>query len=108
VLTDAVNAARRLNDGWIGSEHFLLALWAKPSIARDALEELGLTYEAALELVQQRRGASDDPPPTFEDRGGHLSPTPATYRLMGRAEAFAAAFGHERPKPQHLAHSDVV
>jgi hypothetical protein len=41
----APDEAKRLDHGWVGTEHFLLALTARPSLAQEALAQLGLTYE---------------------------------------------------------------
>jgi hypothetical protein len=100
VRPDAWEQARLLDNGWIGSEHFLLALLATPSIAQEVLLELGVTYEAALELVRDVHAASEWPLPAYEGDEG-VSPTPAAYQAMGRAEGFAAASGYRAIEPEH-------
>jgi Clp amino terminal domain, pathogenicity island component len=92
--------AARLDHSYIGSDHYLLALLATPSIASETLEELGITYERVVESVRGREthiaARSDEEPQRRE-----LSPTPDAYGLMGRAEAFAATAGDRRPRPEH-------
>jgi hypothetical protein len=96
---DAWEQARRLDDGWIGAEHFLLALLETPSVASDALLELGVTYEVAARLVSEWRATSEWSLPRYDNERG-VSPNPA-YQVMGRAEAFVAASGHPTPQPEH-------
>ena len=49
----AFEQARWLEHGWVGPEHFLLALLAESSVASEALAELGVTYD---EYVEHLRG----------------------------------------------------
>jgi ATP-dependent Clp protease ATP-binding subunit ClpA len=98
VIPDAFEEAKRLGDGWIGADHFFLALWAEPSVARDVLEELGVTYDAMSELVRQSRAGSEHPLPRYD--GGGLGWNPAATEVTGRAEAFAASFGHASATPE--------
>jgi hypothetical protein len=60
----AAAEARRLEHSWIGPEHVLLALFAEPSPAAEALEELGATRERVEERARSLGGA-DPPPPAF-------------------------------------------
>jgi hypothetical protein len=95
----AGDAARRLEQGWIGPEHVLLALFDEPSVATEALEELGVTRELVEETV---RGYSDsEPPPPPYDPEQSLAPNPAWYRLTGCAKGLALASGRGRPGPEH-------
>lgn len=92
--------ARRLEHGWIGPEHVLLALYDEPSTATQALEELGVTREQ-VEEATRARGRSDPPPPPYDPEKG-LSPNPAWYKLTGCAKGLALASGHHRPEPEHF------
>jgi ATP-dependent Clp protease ATP-binding subunit ClpA len=94
----AADEARRLEHSWIGPEHVLLALFAEPSPATGALEELGVTRDLVEEAA---RGRSDPPPPPYEP-GQNLSPNPAWYKLTGCAKGLALAAGRRRPDPEHL------
>jgi len=74
VLGPTGREAARLDHSYIGDEHYLLALLAKPSIASETLEELGITHERVAEAVRGRgphAGGSDRPP-----RRRELHPTP--------------------------------
>jgi Clp amino terminal domain, pathogenicity island component len=96
----AGDVARRLEQGWIGTEHVLLALFDEPSVATEALEELGVTRELVEETA---RGYSDsDPPPPSYDPEQSLSPNPAWYKLTGCATGLALASGRRHPGPEHL------
>ncbi|SRR6266508_1275090 len=92
--------ARRLNHGWIGPEHYLLALLAEPSVATQALGDLGVTYDRVREYLQTREGDPDWPDPRYDAQKG-LSPNPAAYQLAARAEGFAFAWGHRSPAAEH-------
>ena len=96
----AGDEARRLEQGWIGPEHVLLALFAEPSAATEALEEVGVTRELAEERA--RAGSRSYPPPSPYDPAKGLTPNPAWYKLTGCAKGLALAAGRQRPGPEHL------
>ena len=95
----AGEVARRLEQSWIGPEHVLLALFDEPSVAAEALEELGVSRERVEE--DARSGSRSDPPPPPYAPGIGLSPNPAWYKLTGCAEGLALASGRRRPEPEH-------
>jgi ATP-dependent Clp protease ATP-binding subunit ClpA len=99
MLGRAAAQARRLNDGWIGPEHYLLALLAESSTATEALAELGVTYDRFDDHLRNGPGDPDWPPPRYDGKG--LSPNPGTYRLEARGEGLALAWGHRWPAPEH-------
>jgi hypothetical protein len=97
----AGDEARRLEQGWIGPEHVLLALFAEPGPATEALEEVGVTRERA-EQDARARSRSDPPPPPYDPAAG-LSPNPAWYKLTGCAKGLALAAGRRpEPEPEHF------
>jgi Clp amino terminal domain, pathogenicity island component len=96
----AADEARRLGHGWIGPEHVLLALFAGPSVAVEALEEVGVTRERVEEKA--RAMGRSDPPPSRYQPGQGLSPNPAWYKLTGCANGLALASGHRPPRPEHF------
>jgi hypothetical protein len=97
VLGPAADQARRLDHGWVGPEHYLLALVAAPSAATQALAELGITYDR---LVDDLASLAVGPEwPRYDGKG--LSPNPAAYKLEARAEGLALAWGHRWPAPEH-------
>ena len=96
----AADEARRLEHGWIGPEHVLLALFAEPSVAVEALEEVGVTREQVEEKA--RAMGRSDPPPSRYEPGQGLSPNPAWYKLTGCAKGLALASGHRPPRPEHF------
>ena len=96
----AGSVAQRLDQGWIGPEHVLLALFDEPGPATEALEELGVTRELVEETVRGYSGG-DPPPPAYDPEQG-LSPNPAWYGLTGCAKGLALASGRQRPRPEHF------
>ena len=95
----AATEARRLQHHWIGPEHVLVALFAEPSPATQALEELGANHERVEEHGRSLAGGG--PSPAFVPGQG-LSPNPAWYRLTGCAEGLALAEGRQQPGPEHF------
>jgi ATP-dependent Clp protease ATP-binding subunit ClpA len=96
----AAGSARRLEQSWVGPEHVLLALFDEPSVATEALEELGVT-RAQVEEYARATGGSDLSPRPF-DPGRGQSPNPAWYKLTGCANGLALAAGRRWPDPEHL------
>jgi len=96
----AADEARRLEHSWIGTEHVLLAMFAEPSPATEALEELGVTRDRVEEAA--RGMGRGEPRPRPYEPGMGLSPNPAWYKLTGCATGLALAAGRRRPGPEHL------
>jgi ATP-dependent Clp protease ATP-binding subunit ClpA len=92
--------ARRLDHGWVGIEHVLLALFAEPSPATEALQELGVTRDLAEEHARTV-GRAEPPGPAYDPAKG-LSPNPAWYMVTGCATGLALAAGRRHPKPEHF------
>lgn len=101
MLAGAADQARRLDHGWVGTEHYLLALLAEPSVATEALAELGVTHDRFDEYLRTRLRDLESPPPRYE-QGKGLSPSTAADKLEARAEGFAFASGHRWPAPEHF------
>lgn len=100
LLLRAVEEARRLGHGWVGSEHLLMALLAGPSLATEVLAALGLTYDRLAERLGALRGDSDWPePPHDPDKG--LAVNPAGHALVSWAQGLATAWGSSEPAPEH-------
>jgi ATP-dependent Clp protease ATP-binding subunit ClpA len=96
----AGDVAQRLDHGWIGTEHVLLALFDEPSPAAEALEELGVTRDR-VEEAARTMGDIEPRPPRYDPAKG-LSPNPAWYSLTGCAKGLALAAGRRRPDPEHF------
>lgn len=96
----AFKEAERLGHDVVGPEHGLLAILrgdpADP--ARLALEEVGLDTARVERRLTQMFGAD---PGAERDRRSGISPNPAWYRVIGRAEGFAA-FGAGVVRPVDL------
>ena len=54
LLFRAFKEAKDLDHGWVGPEHLLLALLARPSVATDVLAALGMTYDGLAEYLRTR------------------------------------------------------
>jgi hypothetical protein len=94
----AGDVAQRLDHGWIGTEHVLLAMFDEPSAATEALEELGVTRDL-VEEAARAMGRAEPRPPRYDSAKG-LSPNPAWYGLKGCAKGLALAAGRARPSPE--------
>jgi ATP-dependent Clp protease ATP-binding subunit ClpA len=91
--------ARRLEDDYVGPEHFLLALARRDSVAAEALRRCGVTYEQLVEAHLARRAKYEE---EFPREGKQPQFNPASYRLLGRMEGFAAATGSTEIEPEHI------
>ena len=96
----AFEVARELEHGWVGTEHFLLALLRRPSVATDVVAELGLTAERLEEYLRTRSGDPDHPFPAYDPQKGLSGPNPAGHALVGWAQGLAAAWGRPEPAPE--------
>lgn len=98
VLVLAQEEARALHQPYVGTEHVLLALLKeKEGLAAQALDHLGVTYEAALACVQQliKGDASTDV-------SGHLSFTPRVKRVLENSLREAMQMGKSYISTEHL------
>jgi hypothetical protein len=97
----AFKEAERLGHDFVGPEHGVLAvLRGDPTdVARLSLEDIGITTGSVERLLGRMIEA--DPRATREQAPG-ISPNPAWYRVMGRAEGFAASLGTGDVRPLDL------
>lgn len=98
VLVLAQEEARALRQPYVGTEHVLLALLKeKEGLAAQALDHLGVTYEATLTCVQQliKGDASTDV-------SGHLSFTPRVKRVLENSLREAMQMGKSYISTEHL------
>ena len=98
VLVLAQEEARALHQPYVGTEHGLLALLKeKEGLAAQALDHLGVTYEATLTCVQQliKGDASTDV-------SGHLSFTPRVKRVLENSLREAMQMGKSYISTEHL------
>ena len=100
VVVDAEGEARRLEHGFIGPEHLLIALAGGHGIAARALHELGVSQEdlrakvaAAIEPKTHRRGQALLSKPPF---------SPAAKRCLERSLHGALRLGHNYIGTEHL------
>ena len=98
VLVLAQEEARALHQPYVGTEHVLLALLKeKEGLAAQALDHLGVTYEATLTCVRQliKGDASTDV-------SGHLSFTPRVKRVLENSLREAMQMGKSYISTEHL------
>jgi hypothetical protein len=95
--------AKRLGHSWVGPEHGLLAiLRGDPAdVARRAVEEAGLDAGRFERFYVERIERSAPRPERDPERDG-ISPNPAWYGVVGRAEGFASALGTGDVRPVDL------
>lgn len=91
VVVGAWSEARRLGHHWVGEEHLLLALSRGEGPAGEVLRDAGATPERLETTILAGLEGAD--PPVERRSTEMLSPTPAAYRLAGRAEGLALARG---------------
>lgn len=98
VLVLAQEEARALHQPYVGTEHVLLALLKeKEGLAAQALDHLGVTYEATLTYVQQLiKGDAS------ADVSGHLSFTPRVKRVLENSLREAMQMGKSYISTEHL------
>jgi ATP-dependent Clp protease ATP-binding subunit ClpA len=98
VISKAAQEARQLRQNWLGPHHYLLALLAEPSIATEAMEELGVTHDRlaqALAAVKTANGRR-----IRYDKSGWVTTNPGAHDVSGWAKGFAAASGRQKPSPE--------
>lgn len=98
VLVLAQEEARAQHQPYVGTEHVLLALLKeKEGLAAQALDHLGVTYEATLTCVQQLiKGDAS------ADVSGHLSFTPRVKRVLENSLREAMQMGKSYISTEHL------
>jgi hypothetical protein len=94
----AFEQAKQLDHGWVGPEHFLLAVLATSNPASDALGGLGVTYELVRQHLQSLRPDPDIQTP--KARAG-MTMNPAAHEVVGWAQGYAAASRLTTPAPEH-------
>lgn len=93
--------AQRLGHSWVGPDHGLLAIVRgdPDEVAHKVLEEAeldsGMVEERLMHMVRAARRAEPQVDPC-------VSPNPAWYRTIGRAEGFAAGIGTGEVRPVDL------
>lgn len=98
VLVLAQEEARRLHQPYVGTEHVLLALLKEEDgLAAQALERLGVYYEATVAAI--RRIVTID---ESTDVSGHLSFTPRVKRVLENSLREAMQMGQSYISTEHL------
>lgn len=94
----AFKEAERLGHDFVGPEHGVLAvLRGDPTdLARLSLEDVGITADGVERLLKRMIEAD---PRAVPERAQGISPNPAWYRVIGRAEGFAASAGTGDVRP---------
>src|SRR3954470_7797253 len=95
----AFQEAASAGHGWVGPQHFFLALASEPSVARDVLE----TFDLESIVNSLRRGINDPDLAVkkYDPKRGLTGPNPAGNKLVGRAHGLALAAGVSKPTPEH-------
>jgi ATP-dependent Clp protease ATP-binding subunit ClpC len=89
--------ARLLRHDYIGTEHLLLALLQEPEgIAAQALEALGIDFDAVRARAVQAVGEGITPPT------GHIPFTPRVKHVLELALRESIALGHPNVGTEHL------
>ena len=98
VLVLAQEEARALHQPYVGTEHVLLALLREEDgMAAQALERLGVHYEATVAAIRQIVTIDPD-----TEVSGHLSFTPRVKRVLENALREAMQMGKSYISTEHL------
>src|SRR5215813_9105577 len=89
VVALAQDEARRLDHGWIGTEHILLGLIREgDGYAARALESLGISLDAVRQQVEEIIGRGQQEP------AGHIPFTPRAKKVLEQALRESLQLGH--------------
>ena len=98
VLVIAQEEARALHQPYVGTEHVLLALMKEQDgLAAQALDKLGVKYDAAVQCVRQIVTIDES-----TDVSGHLSFTPRVKRVLENSLREAMQMGKSYISTEHL------
>lgn len=98
VLVLAQEEARTLHQPYVGTEHVLLALMKEQDgLAAQALDKLGVKYDAAVQCVRQIVTIDES-----TDVSGHLSFTPRVKRVLEKSLREAMQMGKSYISTEHL------
>lgn len=98
VMNLAQDEARSLGQTYVGTEHLLLGLIKEgEGIAAQALAQLEVTYEEALEVVHEISEPSTEPAP-----GGHIPFTPRAKRVLEGSYRETMSHGATYISTEHL------
>lgn len=98
VLVLAQDEARALHQPYVGTEHLLLGLiQEKDGLAAQALDRLGVEYNAVVQAIRQVVSIDED-----TDVSGHLSFTPRVKRVLENSLREAMQMGQSYISTEHL------
>ena len=98
VLVLAQDEARALHQPYVGTEHLLLGLiQEEDGLAAQALDRLGVEYNADVQAIRQVVAIDDD-----TDVSGHLSFTPRVKRVLENSLREAMQMGQSYISTEHL------
>ena len=98
VLVLAQDEARALHQPYVGTEHILLGLiQEKDGLAAQALERLGVAYDAVVKGVREVASIDEG-----ADASGHLSFTPRVKRVLENSLREAMQMGQSYISTEHL------
>jgi ClpA/ClpB-like protein len=87
-----------MRTNWLGPCHYLLALLAEPSIATDAMAEVGLTRDRLAKALGPMNMVNGKRTRYFKSKW--ITTNPAAHDAEGWAMGFAAAAGRRSPSPE--------
>jgi ATP-dependent Clp protease ATP-binding subunit ClpA len=97
VVAQAQEEARRLDHGYIGTEHILLGLLHEgQGVAARALESLGISLEAVRQQVEEIIGRGQQAP------SGHIPFTPRAKKVLELSLRESQQLGHNYIGTEHI------
>jgi ATP-dependent Clp protease ATP-binding subunit ClpA len=98
VLSKAAKEAIALRQNWLGPEHYLLAVLAEPSVATEAMNDLGVTHDAVASRLAQMKTVNGRRIRYSQAKG--ITTNPRAHEVSGWANGFAVASGRSEPSPE--------
>ncbi len=98
VIMHAQEQSQKFKHGYIGTEHILLGILEEDGVAKNLLNELGVTLEVVSDLIEQITGKGDNE----IYRNDIIRLTPRTKRLIDMSFIEARNLGHNYITPEHI------
>lgn len=95
VLMQAQKEAKKLQDQYVSTEHFLLALLQVKSPVKEFFSRINITYEKALEVIQAVRGSQHVDSPEPESKYNSLEKYGMNLTKLAREEKLDPVIGRD-------------
>ncbi|OFI06924.1 negative regulator of genetic competence ClpC/MecB [Clostridium acetireducens DSM 10703] len=97
VLIYAQKEAQNFKHGYVGTEHILLGILKEEGVAKEILNNMGITAENVKQLIEEYEGKGD-----INLYNNEIPLTPRTKRLLELSLLEARNLNHNYISPEHL------